>query len=110
MTWLEILSIIINVLLGGGIWLTLVTLKSVKQKASAEAKGADADAKSKEIDNNEKILKLNQEYVVEPLKREIARFSRVVTRFEKAFEKINDCEYKVDCPVRKELQKKEEEQ
>jgi hypothetical protein len=54
-------------------------------------------------------LELNNQYVVEPLRKEIARFSRIVIRFEKAFEKGRECEYRDECPIRRELKKKDDE-
>ena len=107
------ISLLLNIVFGAGLFATIKQIKTLKSeviKADAEATGAKAEAKSKEIDNEEKILKLNQEYVVEPLRKEIARFSRIISRFEKAFEKVKECEYKEECPVRKELQKREDEQ
>jgi len=110
---ITLVSLLLNVVFGAGLFATVKQIKTLKHdvtKAGAEAEGAKAEAKSKEIDNEEKILKLNQEYVVEPLKKEIARFSRIITRFEKAFEKVKECEYKEECPVRREFQKREDEQ
>jgi hypothetical protein len=61
------------------------------------------------IDNNEKILKLNQEYIVEPLQKEMKSLRRVVARLEKAIERSTGCEYKEKCPVREELGKQKQE-
>ena len=110
--YITIISLALNFIFGAGLIVTIKQIKTLKyevMKADAEAKGAKAETKRKELDNEEKILKLNQEYVVEPLKKEITRFSRIVSRFEKAFEKVQDCEYREGCPVRKELQRKEDE-
>ena len=109
---ITLISLALNLVFGTGLFATVRQIKTLKYdiaKADAEAEGVKAEAKSKEIDNEEKILKLHHEYVVEPLKKEIARFSRIVTRFEKAFEKVKECEYRDECPVRKELQKREDE-
>ena len=110
---ITLISLLLNAIFGASLIVGIKQIKTLKHevtKSHAEAKGAKAEAKSKELLNEEKILRLNQEYVVEPMKREIARISRIVSRFEKAFDRIKDCEYKYDCPVRKELQKKEDEQ
>ncbi len=58
MTTFEILSLIFNVLLGGGLLGTVVTLKAQKKKADAEAKGAEATAESTELDNVDKAVKI----------------------------------------------------
>lgn len=110
---ITLISLALNILFGAGLFVTIKQIKTLKydvEKADAEAEGAKAEAKGKGIANEEKILQLNQEYVVEPLKKEITRFSRIVSRFEKAFEKVQECEYRDGCPVRKELQKREDEQ
>ena len=55
---IEILSLIFNVLLGGGLLVTVVTLKAQKNKAEADAKGAEATAESAELDNVDKAVKI----------------------------------------------------
>ena len=54
--WFGLLSLILNLLLGSGLIITFFTLKSVKKKANAEAKGADASAESTELDNVSKAI------------------------------------------------------
>lgn len=58
MGWLDILSLVLNILFGGGLIFSLLTLKAQKNKANAEAKGAEASAESTEIDNVEKVAGL----------------------------------------------------
>jgi hypothetical protein len=60
---------IVNVLLGGGLIVTFVTLKSIKKQAAANASQAEATAKnteaqadSSEIDNVDKVAKMWREY------------------------------------------------
>ena len=93
----EIIRIIIEAVLGGTLIVTLVTLRSTKKKASEEAK-------SMEIDNNKKLIDGFNEYIVEPLKKEVNGLRKDVRRLNRAIEKINDCPHAATCPVRNELQ------
>lgn len=93
----EIIRIIIEAVLGGTLIVTLVTLRSTKKKASEEAK-------SMEIDNNKKLIEGFNEYIVEPLKKEVNGLRKDVRRLNRAIEKINDCPHAGTCPVRRELQ------
>ena len=79
-----------------------------RRKKAAEEKKAEAEARSAEIDNEEKAAKIMMDYVVEPLKREITAMRREVAKLRRAMEKVKECPYEADCPVRKELQKKDE--
>jgi len=54
----EILSLILNVLLGTGFLVTFVTLKSAKLEAAAKAEKAVAEVKSSEIQNVEAAIKI----------------------------------------------------
>jgi hypothetical protein len=56
MDWTGIVSLVLNLLFGGGLLVTLVTLKSERNKAAAEAKGA-------EISNTDKLLEVNEKYI-----------------------------------------------
>jgi uncharacterized protein YlxW (UPF0749 family) len=98
---MELVSLILNVLFGGGLLLTVFTLKSAAKKASAEAENA-------ELENDEKASKLLMDYIVEPLKKEINGLRKDVRRLQKAIDKIVDCAYADDCPVRSELRKQRE--
>ncbi len=93
----EIIRIIIEAILGGTLIVTLVTLRSTKKKASEEAR-------SIEIDNNKKLIDGFNEYIVEPLKKEVNGLRKDVRRLNRAIEKINDCPHASTCPVRRELQ------
>lgn len=66
--WMQILSIVMNAVLGGGLLLTLLTLRSYKQKAEGEASQATAQAKvvehqadESEIDNVQKVATMWRE-------------------------------------------------
>lgn len=54
----EIISLALNLLLGGGLLITLLTLKSVKRQADAKADGAIAETKSSELKNVEAAIKV----------------------------------------------------
>lgn len=55
---MEWVSLILNVLFGGGLFLSLVTLKSVKKEAGSKAEKAAAEARSDEIKNVESAIKI----------------------------------------------------
>ncbi|MCQ2313280.1 MAG: hypothetical protein MJZ84_07540 [Paludibacteraceae bacterium] len=93
----EIIRIVIEAVLGGTLIVTLVTLRSTKKKASEEARGL-------EIDNNKRLMDGFNEYIVEPLKKEVNGLRIEVRQLKRAIEKINDCPHAADCPVRHELQ------
>lgn len=60
-SWMDVVSIALNLIFGGGFIVTLITLRSQKKKAGAEAKGAEATAESTELDNVEKAIKIWRE-------------------------------------------------
>jgi len=59
--WLSIISLILNLVLGGGFLVTIMTIRSIKNKANAEAKGADAIAEGSELDNVTKAIAIWRE-------------------------------------------------
>jgi len=93
----ELISLIANLVLSGGLIVTVVTLKSQRNKAAAEAKRV-------ELDNEEKTLDMQVKYIVEPLKREINGLRRDIKKLQKALDCISDCPHALDCPVRNKLQ------
>lgn len=93
-----IISTVLNVLLSGGLIVTLVTIRSLKTKAEEEAK-------SLAIDNDRKVSELVNEYFVEPLKKDITSLRRQMSRLTRAIEKIPSCPHSADCPVKDELDK-----
>lgn len=96
--WTGILSIVLNALFGGGLLLTLLTLRAYRSKASAESKSAELAA-------DQTALQQFQEYVVNPLKKEVSSLRSEVRRFRKALDRIQDCEYRDRCPVAEHLKK-----
>ena len=104
----EIISILLNLVLSGGLIVTLSTLKSTREKA-------DAESKQKYLDLSKSYVEAFQENIVKPLeenideyKKEVAGLRREVARFRKAIEKAKSCDYSDVCPVRNELQKCED--
>lgn len=98
---MQIISIVLNSLLGGGLIVTLWTLKETKKKAAEEARQV-------ETTNTDSILETNQKYIVEPLKKEINGLRTTVKGLTKALNRISDCPHSSDCPVRTELQKQQD--
>jgi hypothetical protein len=74
----------------------------------ANEKKAEAEAKSVEIDNEEKMLRMQLEFIVNPLEKKVDKLTKEIQKLRLAINKVADCPYGADCPVRKELQKKEE--
>lgn len=97
---IEVISVVLNALLGGGLIVTLVTLKSARAKAGAEAVKL-------RLDNTEQATQILMENIVEPLKKEINGIRKEVCRLRKALEKATGCRYGDDCPVIGELRKQE---
>ena len=93
MSALEIISTVFNGLLGTGLVVTLVTLRSQKAKAEEEAKGLA-------LDNDKKVSEMVNEYFVEPLKKEITSLRRTVSRLTRAIDRIPSCPHSADCPVK----------
>ncbi|OFX62693.1 MAG: hypothetical protein A2066_18850 [Bacteroidetes bacterium GWB2_41_8] len=66
----QIISVIVNALLGGGLIFQFFTVKALRNKANAEAEGAKASAESTELDNVDKAIKIWRE-MAEQLKNEL---------------------------------------
>lgn len=112
------LSEFLNVVLGGSLVATIVsivTIRSALEKARAEAKKAlaEADKARAETDtvritNTEQATRVLIENIVEPLKqelnetrKEIGALKRELARFRKAVDSANRCRYSTDCVVLK---------
>lgn len=95
-----LVSTLLNLLLGGGLVVTLVTLKSIKKKAKEEAE-------SVALDNEKKLSEMIKEYFVEPLKKEITSLRRTVSRLTRAIDRIPSCPHSADCPVKDALNETE---
>ena len=56
-------------------------------------------------DHAEKLLKLNDQYLIAPLTRKIDLLSNKIQRLEQAICKISECSEAKNCPVKIELKK-----
>ncbi|MDR1679218.1 MAG: hypothetical protein LBR81_05500 [Prevotellaceae bacterium] len=56
-------------------------------------------------DHAEKLLKLNDQYLITPLTRKIDLLSNKIQRLEQALSRISDCRDEKNCPVKNELKK-----
>ena len=93
----QIVSLILNAVLSVGFITAVATLRSTRRKVREEAR---RDA----IENDKSLMDSFNQYIVEPLKKEVNALRKDVRRFARAVEKINDCPHAADCPVRNELQ------
>lgn len=99
--WLEIVSLVLNLVLGTGLFVTFVTLKSVKREAIANAKKAEAVAKGSEIENVDAAVKIWRELAekmaerqsglaeqVEELSVEVRRLKNATNRVVRLLDRI----------------------
>lgn len=97
----DIISLFLNLLLGGGLLVSVVTLRSAKRKAGAEAEKAAAEARADEIKNVESAIKIWREMAeamtdnynkvsgqVTKLTKEVARLSNINNKILKLLDKI----------------------
>ncbi len=94
----ETISVVMNALLSGGLVVTLVTLKSIKAKANANAKAV-------EIDNAGKLLENFENFIVKPLKTEVNELRSTIESLQAAIRQIKGCPHADGCPVAEHLQR-----
>lgn len=82
MEWQSIVNLVLNVLLGGGFLVTLITLKSTRKKSAAEAK-------SSELDNVEDAVKIWRE-TAEQLKTELLAYKDNQSEMSAQIEKLRN--------------------
>lgn len=95
------MSLVLNLLLGGGLMVTVATLRSTKIEAAANAKKAAASASASEIQNVEAVIKLWREMAekmakdretlagqVEELSAEVRRLKNATNRMARLLDKI----------------------
>lgn len=63
--WLEVVSIVLNVLLSGSLIVTIVTLRATKREANANARKAEALADGSEIESVDAAIKIWRDLAVE---------------------------------------------
>ena len=103
--WLQIVSLVLNLVLGGTLIVTVATLKATVKKAEAEAEKAKAEVERMRTDNDRSAMTTFQEFIVEPLKTEIKRLNRNINGLQKAIRQANSCPHSDNCPVLDELQR-----
>ncbi|HBG39909.1 MAG TPA: hypothetical protein DDW85_00680 [Porphyromonadaceae bacterium] len=86
-TVFEIVSLVLNLVLGGGFIVTFITLKSTKKKAEAEAKAA-------EIDNADAIIKMWRE-LAEKMEEQYANVSIQVEKLSKEVNRLRSINSKI---------------
>jgi len=97
----ELLSLALNILLGSGLFVTLITLQSVRKEAGGKAQKAVAEARTDEIQNVEAAIKIwrgiaqdmAEKYdqvaaQVERLSKEVKRLNSINNRIVKLLDKI----------------------
>lgn len=113
----EIISFVLNLVLGTGFIVTLSTLRSTKKEAHAKAMIASAEAKSNELQNVEAAIKIWRDIAqsmadkydavsnqVEELNREVKRLNSINNKIARLLNKItpDNLEKMVD-EIKKEL-------
>jgi hypothetical protein len=100
----EVISLVLNCILGGGLIVTVVTLKSARRKAGAEAREL-------ELRNVESSINLVIEKVVPPLEKRIEDLEAQLKKNSDEYDfllqvirKAFTCRYRDRCPVLHELQ------
>lgn len=92
-------------------WITSKMLKKEYQikidKLNAEVETLQAGNDSVSLDNTKKLIEIMMQNVVEPLKKELKAVRNELSKFRKAIEKIPECDYADDCPVKRELRQQE---
>jgi predicted RNase H-like nuclease (RuvC/YqgF family) len=122
MNWIEIFTLVFSTILGGSWLVNLVTVKSQKKKAEADADSADIDnakkivdlwkdyAETKKASDGEQITALSSEVTelkteVNGLKGTIDKMDKTINRLIKALNKSKECPHADNCPVQNELKK-----
>ena len=103
---------LMELLLGGSLLVTLLTLRSTRRKATAEAASVERDNRSKDMELGERYVNAFNEHIVEPLKQEletlkgqVSELREEVKELKDAVQKANTCRHAGDCPVLRRLQK-----
>ena len=78
------------------------------RKHRRETESIEADNKKKDMELGSMYVNEFKETLVKPLQTEMGGLKREVTKLRKAVDKVNDCDYRSNCPVRAELQKQQD--
>ncbi|HLW09773.1 MAG TPA: hypothetical protein VKX35_05190 [Fermentimonas sp.] len=91
---LQIVSLILNLVLGGSLIVTIVTLKATRREADANARKAEANADSSELSNTQGAIKIWRDLAVEmssrqdELAKQVEDLSVEVRRLKNATNKV----------------------
>lgn len=101
MSWFELISFLLNLALGSGLIVTLVTLKAAKKEADARAEKVRAEAAANEIQNVEAAIKIWRDMAesmaqrhealmaqVEDLRKEVNRLRLINNKIVKLLDRI----------------------
>lgn len=83
----QLISLVLNLLLGSGLVVTLATLRSVRKEASGKAKKVVAEAQTNEIQNVEAAIKIWRE-IAQDMANNYERVSREVDTLSKEVVKL----------------------
>lgn len=115
MTWIEVIRIAFEALLGGGLIKTLLSLKTLKKKEAAEVKKVQAESTNLGLDNADKAAHILMTRLVEPLEERISTFEEQVKqlndeigKLRKAIQRGYSCKYRRDCPIIHKLQEQDD--
>ena len=102
MVGIDLTSVILGVitLLGGCGW--VIDRKKHKQ----EIESLRADVKQKELDLGTDFVQKFRELIASPLEEEVKKLRTEVNELKDALQKVYDCPFSSDCPVRKRMQHK----
>jgi hypothetical protein len=100
MMQIEWTSVILGVLtlLGGCGWVI------DKKKHKQEIESLMADIRQKELDLGTDFVKKFRELIAGPLEEEVGKLRNEVKELRDAIEKVYECPFSSDCPVRQRLQ------
>lgn len=75
------------------------------RKHRKETESIEADTRKKDMELGKQYVDEFKDNIVKPLQTELRGLKREVNKLQKAVDRISDCDYRDDCPVRAELQK-----
>ena len=75
------------------------------RKHRRETESIAADNRKKEMELGKQYVDEFKDNIVKPLQTELRGLKREVTKLQKAVDRVNDCNYRDDCPVRDELRR-----
>lgn len=105
--WWNILESILTLVLGGGLLVSLATLRATKRKADIEVESLKKDNRQKDMDLAKEYVEEFRANVVQPLEKEVKGLRRNIKNLTHAIQKSSECTYSNECPVRNELQKQQ---